>query len=89
MDLRHFGPDNQGCVFELQALLDLVPFQRIALLVDNSTHIDFLNATLDACLGRVPGSSPNATAPGRVALVNTDGDEQAAVEQLLRMGSPA
>ena len=38
MDLRDFGPDNQGCIFELQALIDLVPAGRVALLVDGSTR---------------------------------------------------
>src|SRR4029453_5602215 len=54
MDLRDFGPDNQGCIFELQALVDLVPAGRVALLVDGSTRRDFLQATIAACLGRVP-----------------------------------
>ena len=89
MDLRDFGPDNQGCVFELQALLDLVPAQRVALLVDQSTRLDFLDATIDACLARVPASSPNVQAPARMTQVNIDGGEQAAVDQLLHMATAA
>jgi hypothetical protein len=85
MDLRGFGPEKQGCVFELQALLDTVPAQRVALLVDKSTKIDFLHATVQACLARVSGSSPNALAPGRITLLNTDSGELAAVEHLLSM----
>jgi hypothetical protein len=89
MDLRDFGPDNQGCVFELQALLDLVPAQRVALLVDKSTRLDFLDTTIEACRGRVPATSPNVQASARMTLVNIDGGEQAAVDQLLRMATPA
>ena len=89
MDLRDFGPDNQGCMFELQALLDLVPAERVALLVDASTRLDFLQSTIDACLGRVSASSPNARVPGRMALVDIDGGEQVAVDQLMRLATPA
>jgi hypothetical protein len=89
MDLRDFGPDNQGCVFELQSLLDLVPAQRVALLVDQSTRLDFLNTTIDACLARVPASSPNVRSPARMTQVNIDSGEQAAVDQLLHMATAA
>lgn len=87
MDLRDFGPDNQGCVFELQALVDLVPAERVALLVDVSTHVDFLHETIDACLGCVPATSPNARAPVRLTLVNIDGGERVAVDTLMRLAS--
>jgi len=85
MDLRGFGPDKQGCVFELQALIDLVPAQRIALLVDASTEMAFLHTTVQACLARMSASSPNAQAPGRITLLDISGGERAAVEQLLGM----
>ena len=42
MDLRAFSPRNQGCLFELQSLLDIVPVARIVLLVDASTDVPFL-----------------------------------------------
>ena len=85
MDLRGFGPEKQGCVFELQALLDLVPAQRIALLVDASTKMEFLHTTVQACLARMSASSPNALAPGHVTLLDISGGERAAVDQLLSM----
>lgn len=46
MDLRNFRPGNDGCVFELHALLDIVPESRIALLVDGTTDRAFLEETL-------------------------------------------
>src|SRR6185436_2870415 len=85
MDLRGFGPEKQGCVFELQALLDLVPAQRSALLVDATTKMEFLHTTVQACLARMSASSPNALAPGRVTLLDISGGERAAVDQLLSM----
>jgi hypothetical protein len=89
MDLRDFGPNNQGCLFELQALLDIVPASRVALLVDGSTQRDFLDDTLTACLARVSAGSPNAQAPLRMALVDLSTGEQAAVDELLQMATKA
>ena len=87
MDLRSFGPDNQGCIFELQALIDLVPAGRVALLVDGSTRREFLQATIAACLTRVPITSPNAQAGVQLELVDVARGEQTAVDQLLRMAA--
>jgi hypothetical protein len=88
MDLRDFGPENQGCIFELQSLLDLVPADRVALLVDASTRRDFLQAKLGECLARVPGTSPNARRRAQPAIVDAACGEHAAVEELLRLVSP-
>jgi hypothetical protein len=85
MDLRDFGPDNQGCLFELQALVDLVPVGRVALLVDGGTRPDFLHATIADCLARAPCSSPNAHTAATPAIVDVARGERAAVEQLVRM----
>lgn len=87
MDLRSFGPDDQGCVFELQALIDLVPAGRVALLVDGSTRGEFLARTIADCLTRVPATSPNARAGGGPALVDVGGGERAAVDKPLRMAA--
>lgn len=87
MDLRDFGPDNQGCIFELQSLIDLVPAGRIALLVDGSTDRAFLQATIDNCLAHAPPTSPNARARVRVAFIDVARGEQIAVDELLRMAA--
>ncbi len=89
MDLRDFGPDNQGCVFELQALVDLVPAHRVALLVDASTRRDFLEVTLDGCFGRVPATSPNARGGAHLATIDTTSGETAAINELLRLAAVA
>jgi tetratricopeptide (TPR) repeat protein len=88
MDLRDFGPDNQGCIFELQSLIDLVPAGRVALLVDGTTDRNFLQATIDDCLTRVPPpTSPNARAGVRLALIDVGRGEQVSVDELLRMAT--
>ncbi len=87
MDLRDFGPDNQGCIFELQAVIDLVPATRVALLVDDSTRQEFLQATIAACVARVPVTSPNAHGGLKPVLVDVALGEEAAVEQLIRMSA--
>ncbi|MGH7928802.1 MAG: hypothetical protein ACREQV_13520, partial [Candidatus Binatia bacterium] len=85
--LRDFGPDNQGCIFELQSLIDLVPAGRVALLVDGTTDRNFLQATTDDCLARVPPTSPNTRAGVRLALIDVGRGEQVSVDELLRMGA--
>ena len=50
MDLRGFGPENQGCVFELHSLLDLVPAQHRA--AGGREHEDGLPAHDGAVLPR-------------------------------------
>ena len=46
MDLRSFSPDNQGCFYELQELLNNVSLTRILLVVDDTTDRIFLEQTL-------------------------------------------
>jgi hypothetical protein len=46
MDLRSFSPMNQGCLFELGALMELGVLDRVVLLVDRTTNTAFLESTL-------------------------------------------
>jgi tetratricopeptide (TPR) repeat protein len=89
MDLRGFAAQNQGCRFELQALLDGVPCRRIALLVDRSTDRALLDATLQAGLAAVPAESPNrdATALADITLLDAGTGELPAVRQLLHLAA--
>ena len=59
MDLRSFAPANQGCLFELGQLLDIVALARLLLLVDTSTDRLFLEATLQQLWSRLSAGSPN------------------------------
>ena len=80
VDLCGFGPDHQGCRFELQALVDLVPAERVALLVDQTTDLDFLAPTLTSAAASSPGGPAAAT----MARVSLDDGEAAVVDELLR-----
>jgi hypothetical protein len=93
MDLRSFGRGNQGCTFELQALVDTVPLRRIFLLVDETTDLDFLRETLVEGWRKLDTASPNQHAPEpELRLLNVAGSEGAAIERLLQeaeaLGTP-
>jgi hypothetical protein len=85
MDLRSFGPEHQGCVFELQTLLDTVPLERLILLVDSTTELEFLKQVLDARWQELRIDSPNArTYTPTVRLCEVSGSEGRAVRNLIR-----
>ncbi len=46
MDLRRFGPQNAGCVFEIHTLVASVPLEKVVFIVDESTDEAFLQQTL-------------------------------------------
>jgi hypothetical protein len=85
MDVRGFGPEHQGCVFELQTLLDTVPLERLVLLIDAGTKIEFLKQVLDVRWRQLRDDSPNAqdTEP-TVRLIEVNGSESRVVRQLMR-----
>jgi hypothetical protein len=60
MDLRRFSSANRGCIFELQALIDAVPLERLILLIDRDTEFPLLRRTLLELWQRMSGASPNA-----------------------------
>jgi hypothetical protein len=59
MDLRSFSPGNQGCLWELQQLLNGTPLERVLLVVDETTDQAFLEEQLHALWSQVPADSPN------------------------------
>lgn len=59
MDLRSFSPTNQGCLFELEQLLAIVPLSQVLLLVDGTTDRAFLAGALQDLWRNVPADSPN------------------------------
>lgn len=56
MDLREFGPQNDGCVFELRQLATLVAPGRVVLLCDESTDRPYLRTILEDAWP--PGQAP-------------------------------
>ena len=84
MDLRDFGPDNQGCLFELQALMNNVPSNRCTLIIDNSTRLGFLETTIDNCLASLQPYSPNMKHKAAPILIDIEQGHRGSVEQVLK-----
>ena len=80
-----FGPEHQGCVFELQTLLDTVPLERLILLVNKGTDLEFLKHVLDARWQELRIDSPNARASApTLRLIEVNGSESRGVRYLMR-----
>ncbi|MGI9508751.1 MAG: hypothetical protein ACR2QJ_05310 [Geminicoccaceae bacterium] len=69
MDLRGFDKDRPGCIFEIETLLDVVPVERILLLIDDSTIMPDLQGILDSKWQGLAITSPNIAGEGSELLV--------------------
>lgn len=86
MDLRSFSPENKGCIFELQALIDGVRLDRVVLLIDGTTDLSFLQNTLFLLWERMSGASPNLQGDAvTLRLLRIEGRNAAGVSRLLRI----
>ena len=75
MDLRGFTPQNQGCRYELQQLLDFVALERVVVLIDADAPRDFIEGTLGTLWQASRADSPNRRAlPARVRLLEDRGE---------------
>jgi hypothetical protein len=60
MHLSSFSPNNQGCIYELEQLINRVPVENFYLLVDrHSTDYEFLLGKLQELWKKMKSSSPN------------------------------
>lgn len=59
MDLRSFTQTNQGCTHELQQLLNIVPLDRIVLLIDETTNRALLERMLQGMWQTLSPTPPN------------------------------
>lgn len=60
MHLSNFSPNNQGCIYELEQLINRVPVENFFLLVDrHSTDYNFLLEKLQELWKKMNSSSPN------------------------------
>src|SRR5215469_4894754 len=66
MDLRGFSPQNAGCVFEIEELINVFPIGRAVFIVDDTTDKSFLSATVKQALDKMGSTSPNR---GRLQLL--------------------
>lgn len=84
MDLRSFSVSNQGCLFELERLLDGVDLGQVVFLVDQTTDRAFLEATLQRLWNELSSSSPNRPAAAPTArLFRIEAQSEAAMAALL------
>ena len=63
MDLRGFSRESEGCVFELEELLDAVDLRRVLLIVDATTDETFLGDVVQRGWQRTGQHSPNRRQP--------------------------
>jgi len=92
MDLRSFSRANQGCLYELEQLLDRVDLERVTFLVDETTDRPFLEETLHGLWNTMDRESPNrrATAPTVYLFEAKDQSGRVLKALLLRLqGMPA
>jgi hypothetical protein len=87
MDLRGFTSERRGCIFELGALMDHLPLERVVLLIDRTTDRPLLTQTLQSVWASMSPSSPNrGTAAGRVRIINLTRGYPRAVRRLMQIG---
>jgi len=60
MDLRSFSKTNQGCIYELQQLMNTIPLERLIFSIDDSTDRVFLETTVKDIWHSQTADSPNA-----------------------------
>ena len=84
MDLRGFGPQRRGCVFELQTLLDAVPLGRLLFLFDGTTDRRALEELLQEHWQQLDLASPNlASSDATLRLLDVSGGDANTVRRLL------
>jgi hypothetical protein len=85
MDLRGFGPQRRGCVFELQTLLDTVEVSKLVLLVDATSDRKSLEQVLQERWRLLAVNSPNlASERAELVLYDVSGRQSRAVRALLK-----
>jgi hypothetical protein len=86
MDLRGFSARNEGCIFELQALIDSVPVERLILLIDGTTEFAALRRTLIELWQGMSAASPNAGPPrATLQFLEVQGSAAVGVRRLLEL----
>jgi hypothetical protein len=87
MDLRGFTSERRGCIFELSALIDTLPLERVVLLADRTTDMVLLRQTLARLWETMDGASPNAAQGiGRLQVIELRGGYARAVRRIMAIG---
>lgn len=86
MDLRSFSKSNQGCIYELQQLMNNIPLSGVVLVIDDSTDRSFLEMTMREIWQNLDPSSPNVELSGpTVRCFSVKQQSPAEMERLLLM----
>jgi hypothetical protein len=84
MDLRGFSLANDGCVFEIHELFNVVPLSRVVFIVDESTDQPFMRRTMQRAWRQLKDRSPNhRLSAGQIALVQLSGLDAIGMRNLL------
>ena len=88
MDLRGFTADRHGCAFELAALIDNVPMDRVVLLIDRTTDVQLLRDMIQRLWNSMVAESPNAgTAGAALKMIDLERSSYPrAVRRLMQIG---
>jgi hypothetical protein len=85
MDLRGFSPQNQGCVFEVNELINVAQLERVIFVIDHTTDQPFLLENVRQSWGRMKANSPNRlSSSGQLQLFRFTGSGRGELRQLLR-----
>ncbi|HLK59015.1 MAG TPA: hypothetical protein VKU00_20815 [Chthonomonadaceae bacterium] len=63
MDIRGFSPQNAGCVYEINQLVNIMPLERVVFVIDNTTDTSFLGRTVQQAWKEMKLTSPNRRSP--------------------------
>jgi hypothetical protein len=84
MDLRGFSQANDGCVFEIHEILNVLPLGRVVFIVDDTTDQPFMRRTMQRAWRRLKDRSPNRRlSAGQIALVQLSGLDARGMRNLL------
>jgi len=90
MDLRGFTLARQGCVYELQTLLDTVPIARLVFLFDRTSDCVALYKVLTDHWRQLDVTSPNlTTADTTIRFIDVTSSDIHAVRRLLAIAETA
>lgn len=85
MDLRGFTSQNQGCVFEVNELINVAPLGRVVFIIDDTSDEHFLLENVRQLWERMKPASPNRLATsGQLQLFRYTGSGRGGLRQLLR-----
>jgi hypothetical protein len=85
MDLRGFSPQNAGCVFEINELINLIQLGRVVFVIDKTTDEQFLRQIMEQSWNGMRPTSPNrASQSGQLRLFRLQGLHHNQLQLLLR-----